>query len=448
MPYPQYQFGDPAVTGYQQAAKAQMQKEQATPINFDPNQLAQQAFGPAPDAPFVPVAAQPVTQLDTSALNQPAPKSPTMIEVPEQTIQRHYDPGQKARLEKEAAAMKAAQAAELQYQASEGAVRAAAYEKSSEQFERQQQEYNQALNELKGQKLIDPMDKWGTAGKIGAAIAMGMGAYAAAFTGGRNYAVDVIDSSIKRDLQLQEAEINRLGKNVDEKKNALAFAYNRLGDIEKAKDAVYAASLAGVSDQVKDKIATMKSDKAKMHGANLEAALATKQAEAAAKTNDMIVTKTVRGQVLQPKTPENQGLETPYGMTSSKDAANTVRQKIAEHTEAREGLSAFKEVVKKYGSWNMVPSEEKGIYQGALLPVINAYRVSLNLGVLNPSERDKIESELKNKLSSKEATAFISGMERMIDMNERATKKAYIVGTPYNQKPDSAKRNEQLGFKQ
>ena len=46
MPYPQYQFGEPATTGYQQAAKAQMMKEQATPVNFDPNQLAQQAFGP------------------------------------------------------------------------------------------------------------------------------------------------------------------------------------------------------------------------------------------------------------------------------------------------------------------------------------------------------------------------------------------------------------------
>jgi hypothetical protein len=443
MPYPQYQFGDPATTGYQQAAKAQMQKEQATPVNFDPNQLAQQAFGPAPDAPFVPAQAQPVSTLDTSALTPNAPKGPQMVEVPEQTVQMRVQTPEQKKLEARAAATAdLARLDEMRAQASESTLRESAYSKASEYFEQAKQEHEQAQKELANQKLIDPMDKWGTAGKIGAAIAMGMGAYAAAFTGGRNYAIEIIDSSIKRDLQLQESEINRLGKNVDEKKNALAFAYKRFGDIEQAKDAVYAASLAGITNQVKDQIAAAKSDKAKANGSAMMSALATKQAAAAERTNEMLVTKSVRGQMMQPKETaakamtEAQGKA--YAYVESMKQAEPI---IASHENY--GATISGSAAQKLPQFAM-PEKAKQLAQAQEAFAEGYIRFASGANV----PKAEIESTLRR--------AMPQPNDKAKDLEQKRAYRAQLIrsmevvarGEQPDRGTDSNKRNQQLGFKQ
>ena len=328
-------------------------------------------------------------------------------------------------------------------QAAEAEARAVGYDKLSREMEARQNEFNSLMNEFKSAKVVDPRNEWGTAGKIGAAISMALGAFAATYSGGRNYAADIIDGAIKRDIDLQESKIRKLGLDAQGAQGALATAYRKLGDMQQARNAVEVAAIAGVSDEIKAKAVKSDKDTIKANADVALAALEQKKAAAMSARNEMIIATT--GKPLT-HSAEMAALVTPYGTAPSKDAANTARQQAQEIQEARAGLADFKDVIKKYGSWNLVPGKEKGEYQGALLPVVNAYRVALNMGVLNPSEREKIESELKNKLSSKEANAFIDRMGVMIDNREKALQKAYIVGGGRNKMSDADLAKQGVGF--
>jgi hypothetical protein len=328
----------------------------------------------------------------------------------------------------------------------ENKVRADIYKGMTDQVKTALEAQKQAAAELSGKKVIDPMDKWGTGQRIGAAIAMGLGAFSAAFSGTKNFAAEIIDENIKRDIALQEREMQRLGKNVDLKNNALAALYSRLGDMDQAKDVFYMAAIAGADDKVKERAAAAKNGKVDAAAARFSAELARKRAESVARATERVVSSTVRTDTTKAPKGEINPNETSYGMTASPQAANVVREKAKEIDESRQGLKAFNEVMSKYGSWNLVPGEAKGEYQAALLPVVNAYRVAQNLGVLNPSEGAKIESEIKNKLSTKEAVAFINGMQKRIDQSESALIRAYIVGAPRSQQSNAQKLKSQVGF--
>lgn len=72
----------------------------------------------------------------------------------------------------------------------------------------------------------------GTWATIGAAIAMGLGAYGASARGGRNYAQDIIQGAIDRDIEAQKADI---AKNRDLSKSALQQWRESVGDLDTAE---------------------------------------------------------------------------------------------------------------------------------------------------------------------------------------------------------------------
>lgn len=346
--------------------------------------------------------------------------------MPETTIQQtEYNPRLMQQQKEQIALEQDAARRQAEAQQAQAAIQSQGYAKLANDVEARMKDFQSAADEFKNAKIVDPRNEWGAAQKIGAALAMGLGAYAAAFSGGKNYAADIIESTIKRDLDMQEARINKLGVNAKNAEGALAQAYRKFGDMAQARSAVEMAAIAQLGEQARKQALASDSDNVKANADKLIAALEAKKFGVAAEAQKRVVSTT--GKPVQRGVQGNE-FQTPYGIAPSKDAANTVRQQAQEIDEARIGLASFKDVIDKYGSWNLVPGEKKGEYQGALLPVINAYRVSLNMGVLNPSEREKIESELKNKLSTKEAGAFISRMETMVNNREKALQRAYIVG--------------------
>jgi hypothetical protein len=167
--------------------------------------------------------------------------------------------------------------------------RMVAYDTISQDIRQKQSEYEAAVNELKDKKLVDPESKRGVAQKIGAAIAMGLGAYAAAYTGSKNYAAEIINDTIARDIQVQEAEIRKLGVNVDEKKNALAFAYRKLGDLDQAKYAVQMAALSNAKQSVMDAAKKVDNAQAKAKAQSLIAAIDGNAAQLKAQASDKTV---------------------------------------------------------------------------------------------------------------------------------------------------------------
>ena len=94
-----------------------------------------------------------------------------------------------------------------------------------------------ATDSLKGFK-IDPNRAFPTAfSKIAAVISVAMGAYAQGLSGGKlpNTALDIINSSIKNDIDAQKVEFEKLKGLVDEKRNVYAMGMRLLGNAQEAE---------------------------------------------------------------------------------------------------------------------------------------------------------------------------------------------------------------------
>jgi L-lactate utilization protein LutC len=206
------------------------------------------------------------------------------------------------------------------------------------------------------------------------------------------------------------------------------------------------AAIGKVSDDIKKKALASDNTKVKNQADLALAALEQKKAAIMAQATDTVVTTTGRPMVAsREEMRKDQELMTPYGRAPSVQAANVVREQAQQIDEARTGLSAASEYITKHGSFALLPGAQKGEYQAALVPVKRAYQVLLNLGVLNPSEDEKMDKLIKNKLSPDEAVSFINGLNKMVETKESALAKSYIVGGA-ERSSAAARAKTQLGF--
>lgn len=107
--------------------------------------------------------------------------------------------------------------------------------------------FNQAV-EAANSATIDP-DRWyrdsegGTFGRrLGSAVAMALGAVGSAFTRGPNYAMQIIQSAIDRDLMSQRAELAKKQAGVGMAQNAVQMAREQFSD-EQARGAAEQAAM-------------------------------------------------------------------------------------------------------------------------------------------------------------------------------------------------------------
>jgi hypothetical protein len=167
-----------------------------------------------------------------------------------------------------------------QMQAQEEDYRLAREERVKLQKQRVQQLMNQvtaATNEYKSAR-VDPerfFNKKGTGAKILAALAAGLGAYAAAMTGTRNFALEVIDQAISDDIEAQKAEIAQKGTVITERRNLLNDLINQGMTDAEAESAARVIMLNKIQLDLDQKVALTKNEAVKQKGKILKTQLQT-----------------------------------------------------------------------------------------------------------------------------------------------------------------------------
>jgi hypothetical protein len=115
-------------------------------------------------------------------------------------------------------------------------------------------EVRAAAEEAKAMR-VDPNKFYhdrGTLGTILAALSVGAGAYASAMTGGRNYALDIIENAIARDIDAQKSAIEGKRADVAEKRNLFQTMRQRFGDERQAEEAAKNAMRQSIVDKLED----------------------------------------------------------------------------------------------------------------------------------------------------------------------------------------------------
>lgn len=115
-----------------------------------------------------------------------------------------------------------------------------------------QADFDNAVNSFANAKM-DPDKFWndrGTAGRIMGAIAMAMGAAGSSLTGGPNYAMQIIDNAIQRDLMAQKANIDKKGQMIQVAGSRMAMTKQFFKDQETTELAYQAASYQRVQQDL------------------------------------------------------------------------------------------------------------------------------------------------------------------------------------------------------
>ena len=118
-----------------------------------------------------------------------------------------------------------------------------------------------------------------TGAKILAAISVGLGAYAAGMTGGRNYAMEIIDSAIENDIQAQKLELQQKGAAIDDKRNLLNDLINQGMSESEAEEASRLMLLQKAKRTLDERLLDIKDARMKEDAKNLDESLKLKIAE-------------------------------------------------------------------------------------------------------------------------------------------------------------------------
>jgi hypothetical protein len=130
-------------------------------------------------------------------------------------------------------------AAEAKFQAEQAEIRS--------QQESLQRDIGAEINELGSMKITD---RRSVVQKIGSAIAIGLGAYASATSGGPNHALAIINKQIDDDIAAQRSEFESKKAKITGQQNAYQRLRSKLGD----NNATYQAMRVGYLDQVKNQL--------------------------------------------------------------------------------------------------------------------------------------------------------------------------------------------------
>ncbi len=118
-----------------------------------------------------------------------------------------------------------------------------------------------------------------TGAKILAAISVGLGAYAASMTGGRNYAMEIIDGAIADDIQAQKQKLQQKGAAIDDKRNLLNDLINQGMSESEAEEASRLMLLQKAKRTLDERLLDIKDARMKEEAKNLDESLKLKIAE-------------------------------------------------------------------------------------------------------------------------------------------------------------------------
>ena len=118
-----------------------------------------------------------------------------------------------------------------------------------------------------------------TGAKILAAISVGLGAYAASMTGGKNYAMEIIEGAIADDIQAQKLELQQKGAAIDDKRNLLNDLINQGMSESEAEEASRLMLLQKAKRTLDERLLDIKDARMKEDAKNLDKSLSIKIAE-------------------------------------------------------------------------------------------------------------------------------------------------------------------------
>lgn len=203
--------------------------------------------------------------------------------------------------------------------------------------------YEDALKQRMAMPKINPNrfnERLGVGGQIMAAIAQGLGAFGAAITHSPNYAMELIQKAIDRDIHAQEQELADATGNVDLLRNGLAYFRAKGLDTRQAQLAERSARWQQVQQKLSEAAAQTGSQQMLGTFQQLIGAAQQKQAEAdqQAKLLEMpkLSTQTVRG--LPSSGPNIGDIDKLHGM-SERDTT------IKQFQQAREASNRFRALV-------------------------------------------------------------------------------------------------------
>jgi hypothetical protein len=112
-------------------------------------------------------------------------------------------------------------------------------------------------------KSVDPdrvFKEKGAASRVGAVISVALGSIGQSLLGGRNVALDIINSMIERDIDAQRAEMHKLGERVNMQNNTIAQMRALGADADQADDLARVTRYQAVENKIKT-IAAQSDDK-------------------------------------------------------------------------------------------------------------------------------------------------------------------------------------------
>jgi hypothetical protein len=255
--------------------------------------------------PLLPESERPIAPAPTTIA--PLAPTPTQSQIKTgETISTTMVPGftpskavlaqqQEALAKEEGAATLLAEAATERAQAEAKAIAAQAKTLADTETARLKAETVRAEKEQKAREAIDSAmnqvkdytvnpDKFfdnrgGFMGRLGAAFAVGLGAYASTMGGGPNYAMQIIDNAIGRDLEAQRAELAKRKDMVGETRGQLQDLRTRLGD-ERAAESMAKAQMLEIAEmRLKETLAGVANKQAQAQGQQLLAQVQAKKAD-------------------------------------------------------------------------------------------------------------------------------------------------------------------------
>jgi hypothetical protein len=361
-------------------------KEEIAPVAAKPL-----SDGPVPASIETPkvepsVVAAPQVQQQSSAPSGPFTSG---FNMQKKAIEEQMKVGQLIAAEKVGAAEEIAQAAKARQE--QMLVDQKEREKQLAEGEAKRQEASDAVKNYKFQ------DYWAdksTASRLGAALAIGFGAYAQAINGGPNSAMQIIDDAVMRDMKLQEKKFDQLKGNVSEADSAYGRLYKKLGDKELTNQQFYISGLEAIRAKGEAQLSKFGSAQAKAQGMAALGELQTKIDTAKSDYNLKLEELGAKKRSAQASMQEN-FVPTLGIYTTSKEGAAKINELAGATRTAQDGIGQLLSLTNESGK--SLSPEVKAQAETTASIVKAALRVPiLGPGTVNDAERailDKIVAD-------------------------------------------------------
>lgn len=257
----------------------------------------------------------------------------------------------------------------------------------------------QARNEVR-QAAIDPHRTFrgaeGLARGLVGALSVGLGAISQAILGGENRAMEMINASINRDIDVQKAELASKRQGVQLAQNRLAQNLQRFDNLEQAEAATRMQGRELAKLKLEEMLAGVESQEARVRGQTMLAELDRQQQLDQAKVIDQQTQRSMQMVTLQEKAEQKQAAQAAAGedmerlglkgRPASKKALDEVIAMKSSADEARKKLVALRDMTR---ALPFSTDEAKGEQLARATQLL--YKELENLGVLSGPDLELLE---------------------------------------------------------